>query len=181
MVNFSIEENFLLKTSRLVISKCQWNRLNSTYLNALNDPEVMQFTEARHQKWDEEKMIKFIDEANQNGSILFEVKIIDDNKSIGNVRLFNWNKIHCRAELSFLFYDKSEWGKNYATEAIDLILKFGKEEFNLHRITADYYACNKASEKLFSKLGFQIEGVFRDHFWLNDNFIDSIRVGKIYS
>jgi RimJ/RimL family protein N-acetyltransferase len=38
---------------------------------------------------------------------------------------------------------------------------------------------NIASERVFSKLGFQIEGVYKDHFWLEDRFVDSVRVAKL--
>ena len=110
---------------------------------------------------------------------MFGVKL-KGSKWIGNVRLFNWSEIHKRAELSFLFYDKEEWGKGFAEEAILKILSFVRTEFKLHRITADYYACNYASKRLFEKLGFADEGTFKDHFWFEDHFVNSSRVGKIF-
>ena len=79
----------------------------------------------------------------------------------------------------FFFYETSEWGKGYATEAIEAIINYAFDTLELHRIYADYYNTNIASEKVFSKLGFKIEGVYKDHFWLNDRFVDSIRVAKI--
>ena len=177
--DFYLEDNLIINTKRLALSKCNPSRISELYLTALNDNKVIQYTEARHCNWDKETAAEFISLANQKKSILFEVNLKKSSKPIGNIRFFNWHKIHRRVELSFLFYDKLEWGKGYATEAIEAALKYGKEKFDLHRITADYYACNKASEKVFSKLQFEIEGIFKDHFWLNDHFVDSIRVGKI--
>ena len=84
-----------------------------------------------------------------------------------------------RAELSFLFYDSGEWGNGYATEAIGGVVECSFDILNLHRIYADYYEMNIASERVFSKLGFHIEGIYKDHFWLEDRFVDSIRVAKI--
>lgn len=176
---FTIDTNFSLVTDRLIITKGLVGGITSKYLKALTDPEVMQYTEARHNKWDYESVRKFIEMANQNNSILFQVDMKSKSKTIGNIRLFNWQEVHRRAEISFLFYDKSEWSNGYGTEAISSVLEFSKIQFNLHRVVADYYACNKASERLFSKLGFCIEGIFCDHFWLNGRYVDSIRVGKI--
>jgi len=177
---FVLPPDFKLCTKRLKIELFTEKNVTKTYLEALNDWEVVRFTEARHNRWDEQLACSFIREANQNGSILLGVKAIENVKWIGNIRLFNFHKIHRRAELAFLFYDKDEWGKGYATEAISKILEFANESLKLKRICADYYACNTASAKVFKKLGFSQEGVFRDHFWLRDRFVDSIRVGKLF-
>ena len=89
------------------------------------------------------------------------------------------HKIHCRAELSFIFYDQEEWGKGYATEALNSIVNFAFENMNLHRIHADYYENNLASSRVFEKLGFEIEGIYKQHFFLQSTYVNSIRVGRI--
>ena len=179
---FEINNNLEIKTQRLIIRNFQPVNITKKYLNALNDNSIMGLTEARHQKWNREQAIKFILRSNKsNESILFGIFLFEKEKPIGNIRLFNFHKIHRRAELSFLFYDKEEWNKGYATEALKAIIEYAFEKLLLHRIHADYYESNSASEEVFKKLEFQIEGTYRDHFWLNDRYVDSIRVGKINS
>jgi len=177
---FEIKDNFKVETNRLIIKIFNPSHINEKYLDALNQKNIIGLTEARHCKWNREKAIEYIVNANKPmESTLFGVFLKSDNKPIGNVRLFNFHKVHKRAELSFLFYEIREWGKGYATEAIEAIISYGFGTLELHRIYADYYNTNIASEKIFSKLGFQIEGVYKDHFWLDDRFVDSIRVAKI--
>ena len=58
-------------------------------------------------------------------------------------------------------------------------MNYGFESLKLHRIHADYYELNPRSGRVFEKLGFEIEGIYRDHFFFDDMYIDSVRVGKI--
>lgn len=165
------------RTTMQIVDPCD---LPDTYFNGLNDPQIIGFTEARHQKWSKDKAIRFLNiNKKTRESLIFSVKLKKESKLIGNIRLFNINKIHHRCELSFLFFDKTEWFKGYATESVGAICDYSFDQLFIHRIHADYYAENLASKKLFKKLGFSIEGVFKDHFFYKDRFIDSIRVAKL--
>lgn len=152
--------------------------ISDVYLDGLNNPDIIQYTEARHRQWDKANCKEFIESAQNETSILFGVFLKQHETNIGNIRLFNKSR-HRHAELSFLFFDQNEWGKGFATEALNAVISFGHQEWNLHKIHADYYSVNKRSARVFEKLGFKITGKFTDHFILNDRFIDSIRVEKI--
>ncbi len=172
--------NLLIQTKRLEIKIFSKENITEKYLKALNQNEIIGLTEARHQHWDKQKVIRFIENANKPGeSMLFSVLLKEQKKLIGNIRLFNFHKIHKRAELSFLFYDIDERNKGFATEALDAVLIYAFEELMLHRVHADYYELNSSSAKVFKKLGFHVEGTYKDHFWLNERYVDSVRVGKI--
>lgn len=173
----------LINTKNLILKKFKSSMISDNYLKALNDKSIIGLTEARHQNWNKENAAQYIDEtANSKNSIMFAVLLKQSNKQIGNIRLFNINSIHKRAELSLLFYEKSEWGKGYATEGVSAVVDYAFKEMNLHRIYADYYSKNLGSSKMFKKVGFNVEGTFRDHFILEDNsFVDSIRIAIINS
>ncbi|WP_116789058.1 GNAT family N-acetyltransferase [Flavobacterium psychrotrophum] len=49
------------------------------------------------------------------------------------------------------------WGKGYATEALNTVIKFGFEVLNLHRIEAGCAVGNIASYKVMEKTGMQRE------------------------
>ena len=178
--SFYITNDFLIQTERIDIRMFSPENITDNYLNALNQKEIIGLTETRHQHWDKETAVQFIEYANKPGeSILFGVFLKVNNKPIGNIRLFNFHEIHRRAELSFLFYDTNEWGKGYATEALDGVIEYAFKKMKLHRIHADYYEVNSASAKVFKKLSFIIEGNYRDHFWLSNRYVNSVRVCKI--
>ena len=40
---------------------------------------------------------------------------------------------------------------------------------------------NDASEKVFEKVGFKVEGILREHFYLNGKYLDCYRMGLLRS
>ena len=58
--------------------------------------------------------------------------------------------------------NREQWGKGYGREAMDLVLKYGFDELNLHRIQLTVFEYNERAIALYEKLGFRREGVFRE-------------------
>jgi [ribosomal protein S5]-alanine N-acetyltransferase len=58
------------------------------------------------------------------------------------------------------------WGQGAITQAVAGMLEFGFRRLELHRIEASVDPANTASIRVLEKLGFQREGILRDHgFW----------------
>lgn len=152
--------------------------ITQEYINALNDKEVVRLTEARHQQWDEESAKRYVQESNIEGvSQLIGIFLKEAGKHIGNIRLFNFGR-HNRAELSIMLWDKLQWSKGYGAESILAVGDYAFNDLKLHKICADYYSVNTASAKMFQKAGFEIEGVFQDHFVLDGEYVGSVRIAK---
>lgn len=170
----------LMTTSRLYLRPVTADDVSVGYLQALNDPEVVGLTEARHVQWDRQAVLDYIAQSNREGiSQFLGIFLKDSDQHIGNIRLFNFSSVHRRLELSIIIFDKSQWSKGYGTEALQAVSQYVFEVLRFTRICADYYAPNAASARMFEKAGFQIEGVFRRHFFLDGQYVDSVRVAKI--
>ena len=167
-------------TQNLYLRPLSISDITQEYINALNDEEVVRLTEARHQKWDEESVKRYVAESNIEGvSQLIGIFLRESAKHIGNIRLSNFNTRHKRAELGIMLFDKSQWSKGYGVESLMAIADYAFNELKLHKICADYYSVNSASAKMFAKAGFKIEGVFKDHFLLDGEYVDSVRIAKL--
>lgn len=94
-----------------------------------------------------------------------------DQKPIGTVGYHKWDKRYFRAEIG---YDLSPdiWGQRYMTEALRKVLWHGFEHMGLNRIDALIYVENIRSIRLVQNLGFRMEGLLRDYFYLNGKFHD---------
>jgi ribosomal-protein-alanine N-acetyltransferase len=166
-------------TQNLYLRPLKVSDITPEYINALNDPEVVRLTEARHQKWTEENVRKYVLDSNVEGvSQLFGIFLKESDKHIGNVRLFNFNTRHNRAEVGVMIFDKSRWSRGYGVESLVAVTDYAFNELKLHKICADYYSVNVAAAKYVKKAGFEIEGVFKEHFWLDGEYIDSVRIAK---
>ncbi len=171
-----------LVTKNLLIKPLKADDITPLYVKALNDPEIVQLTGARFTKWNIGNLKTYVLKANgKDKSMLLGIFLKTDSRHIGNIRLFNFDRHHRRVELGIMIFDKAEWKKGYATEALAVVCKFVFEKLKLHRICADYYSVNRASAKMFKKTGFKIEGIFKDHFICNHSYVDSVRVAKINS
>ncbi len=167
-------------TNNLYFEELSVKDITPSYVNALNDPEVVRLTGARHKQWNKENVKKYVIESNiKNVSQLIGIFLKKNDKHIGNIRLFNFNFYHKRVELGLMIFNKTEWSKGYGTESLNAISTYVFEILKLHRICADYYAINIGSAKIFKKAGFIVEGAFKDHFILNGKYVDSIRVAKL--
>ncbi|MDP3722501.1 MAG: GNAT family N-acetyltransferase [Candidatus Omnitrophota bacterium] len=170
----------LITTSRLSLRPVTMDDVGPVYLQALNDPEVVGLTEARHVRWDRQAVLDYVAQSNREGvSQLLGIFLKDSDQHIGNVRLFNFSSVHRRLELSIIIFDKSQWSKGYGAEVLQGVSRYVFEVLQFTRICADYYAPNAASARMFEKVGFQIEGVFKQHFLLDSQYVDSVRVAKI--
>jgi len=149
------------------------------YIDALNDKEVVKLTEARHQKWDEESVKKYVKDSNLEGqSQLAGIFLRKSGKHIGNIRLFNFSPRHKRVELGIMLFDKSQWSKGYGAQSLEAMANYVFSDLKLHKICADYYSVNVASAGMFKKAGFEIEGVYKEHFRLDGDYVDSVRIAK---
>jgi len=80
---------------------------------------------------------------------------------------------HASAKLGYAIRWQ-DWGKGFATEAADTLLRFGFETVGLHRVTAACGPDNLASRRVLDKLGFTVEGRLRDHVFTNGAWRDSL-------
>ncbi len=165
-------------THNLYLRPFQLNDITAEYIDALNDKGIVRLTETRHQEWDEESARRYVKESNAEGvSQLIGIFLKESGKHIGNIRLFNFSR-HKRAELSIMLWDKVQWSKGYGAESILAVCDYAFNDLKLHKICADYYSVNTTSAKMFFKAGFEIEGLFQDHFLLDGEYVGSVRIAK---
>ncbi|MFI6820682.1 GNAT family N-acetyltransferase [Micromonospora sp. NPDC050187] len=85
----------------------------------------------------------------------------DTGRVVGHVELVWRSREHRRGELGYVL-DPRHQGHGYATEAATALLRYGFEEFGLHRIVARCSARNTTSARLAERLGMRREAHFRE-------------------
>ncbi|WP_284009833.1 GNAT family N-acetyltransferase [Haloarcula pelagica] len=64
------------------------------------------------------------------------------------------------------------WGNGYATDAARTIVDYAFAELRLHRVHALAFDDNEASRRVLEKVGFEHEGVMREHWFRNGEYED---------
>lgn len=129
----------------------------------------MPITEEEQKKWME---------GNENKEgVHFEIWHITDNKLVGDGGL---HRIHWRnrnAWLGLMIGETDYWNKGVGSEASELIVKYGFEELNLHKIIAGIYEPNLGSQKCALKMGMKLECKFKEEIYVDGKYYDT----NIYS
>ena len=89
---------------------------------------------------------------------------------IGDCGFHSWYATHRRAELFYALRNESFMRKGYVSEALPVVLAFGFQEMNLHRVEALVADWNEPSVRLLLKSGFQKEGTAREDYFYNGQF-----------
>lgn len=93
--------------------------------------------------------------------------------AIGECGFHTWNRTHHKAEVFYALRHDKHKRKGYVSEALPVVLRYGFEDMNLHRISAMVASNNIPSLRLLHKNGFQFEGTLREDYLVNGVFESS--------
>lgn len=92
---------------------------------------------------------------------------------IGTIGFWKVDKEHRRAEIGYLLHSDHHQ-KGIMQEAIFAVLDFGFTNMQLHSVEANINPANEASKKLLIKNKFIQEAYFKENFFYNGKFLDSV-------
>ena len=95
---------------------------------------------------------------------------------IGLLQIDNGNK---KAEFYISMGETSFKRKGIATKASELLIRYAFSEIDLHKVYLNTDGENHAAHRLFEKVGFKREGVFKDDMIHHGKYIDRIRYAII--
>ena len=115
---------------------------------------------------------QYLDNAHRD---IYEVKqlrlaICNKEKLIGFIDVFDFEPKHRRAGLGIVIASEEDKRKGYASEAIQLMCKYGFTHLNLHQFYANISVENTKSIQLFEKLGFHKSGEKKDWIYYGGTF-----------
>ncbi|BCY29474.1 GNAT family N-acetyltransferase [Flavobacterium okayamense] len=121
--------------------------------------------------------IKIINEKiKENADINWAVTEKGNNKCIGIMGFYRTQPENYRTELGYMILPEY-WGKGYVTEAVKTLLNYAFNTLNFHSIEAVIDSRHIASEKVLIKNGFRKEAHFKEDFFYNNEFSDTVKYG----
>lgn len=112
--------------------------------------------------------------------INWAMELKSTGKLIGMIGYVNIKEQHYRAEIGYALAAVHH-RKGYMLEALKSVVQYGFQEMNLHSIEAIVDADNVASNALLLQAGFVKEAYFREDFYHNTSFRNSIHYGFLKS
>lgn len=174
-----LEPNFtpfpLLETPRLHLRRVTMNDVPGIFAMR-SDKEMMRYIDRplAQTEDDARALVERMDTALQhNDGINWAITLKDDDRLAGLVSFWRMDKENYRAETGYML-QKHLQGKGLMKEALYAVLHYGFFTLNLHSVEANINPANEASAKLAESLGFVKEAYFRENYYYNGQFLDSV-------
>jgi len=104
--------------------------------------------------------------------------VINVNETpIGIVALRHIDWVSRVGELMIFIGDETNRGNGLGTKALKMFIKYCFEQLNMHKIFLTMGEDNVIAGRLYAKLGFIEEGLFRDAFYQDGKYINVVKMG----
>lgn len=153
-----------LVTPRLALRALRLEDLEDLYAYA-SDPQIDRYTPWQHYtSLDEAKadLDEFLGAYAQGELGAFGIEHRLDQKLIGIATFSPPHPHHRRAEIGYTI-SRQYWGRGYATEAVQELVRFAFDEMGLVRLEAVCLPDNTASSRVLEKVGMQYEGLLHSY------------------
>lgn len=180
MLTYSFPTFPIIETERLVLRETVADdipeifelKTNSDIMKNIDKEKLKSIQEA-------EDTLKRIQDGYANCTgVSWAISLKGNNKMIGSCGLWRIEREHYRAELGYALMPE-HWNKGIISEAIKHILDFGFAHLNVHTVMAQLNPGNARSARVLEKAGFVKEAYFKENYYFNGEFLDTLVYGKV--
>jgi [ribosomal protein S5]-alanine N-acetyltransferase len=175
MLTFNFNPFPEIKTERMVLRKIVPSDADDMF-RLRSDSRLMQFIDrpVATSLQDVHDLFERINESlNKNEGITWAMCLKNDNRLIGTVGYYRNKPEHHRGEIGYMIH--SDFQRNGLTyEALISALNYGFNELHFHSVEADVNPDNAASVGLLEKAGFIKEAHFKENYYFNGVFKDTV-------
>ncbi len=165
----------VLITERTLLRQISCNDLEEIYF-LRTDEEVMRFTGQAHAASTEEitiYILKHLEMIRDGDGIIWGIQLKGDTKLIGLISFRRFMRDHFRGEVGYGMHPHY-CGKRLMHEALGAVIDYGFNHIGLHSIEANVDKNNIASIKLLERNHFIKEAHFKENYYFEGGFIDSV-------
>lgn len=171
----------VLVTARLCLRRLTAGDADSI-LELYGDPEVARFVCIEPPCDTRERALQEVDDLrrvfDERQGLVWGMTLRDAEKVIGTCCWYNWSQAHRQVVVGYDL-QRAYWGRGLMTEALDAVMAWCFTHLDVHRIQADCTEGNRASERVLEKLGFTLEGVWRENCYEHGRFVNSKQYGVL--
>jgi RimJ/RimL family protein N-acetyltransferase len=165
-----------LRTERLLLRKLKRSDI-PTLVPLIGAREVAATTLRIPHPYSEDDARAYLRRLARNKLPWLGIFLLEGEELCGGVGL-SPERDHDRAEIGY-WIGVPYWGRGIASEATREMMRYGFEALGLHRIFANCYVGNTASQRILEKLGMKYEGRFRQHIKKWGAYRDSENYGLL--
>ena len=180
MLDLDLSRFQVLVTDRLRLRALSLDDIDAVFAMR-SDPKAMEFVpRPLARSLDDARALinSILEEQAVGNGIIWAITLKDDPQMIGTIGYWRIQKEHYRGELGYMLLP-AHWGKGIISEAIAAVTEHGFRAIGFHSIEAIVDPGNPASMKVLEKNGFVREGWFKENFYHNGRFLDSVMYSRL--
>lgn len=136
--------------------------------------EYRELSQTNQRNWFDSKVL------NDKSTEMFSIVDVNTGELLGACGLCYIDWINRNADFSiYIGKDDLYIDEKCAIEAAQIMMKYGFEELNLHRLWSEIYSFDEAKKVMFDRLGFKLEGVHKETHWTEGKWCDSLFYGYV--
>ena len=102
--------------------------------------------------------------------------IFENGKLVGEVGMHQWEQELKKAQIGY-WISEAHQGKGIVTKALIRFLDYIFDNLNMNKLEVRFIPSNMRSAKLAERLGFKIEGILRESYYINGRAEDLVVTG----
>lgn len=138
----------------------------------INDRDLVRFNSAyqpvhepTHRQWLEGL-------ARRPDLVAFAIRLRRTKRLIGVCQLTAISRVHRSADLQIRIGDAAARGRGLGGEAVRLLLDHAFHDLNLHRVSLQVFATNRAAIRTYERAGLRHEGTLREAAYIGGEYVD---------
>lgn len=145
----------------------------------INDPDCRRYliSQLPMNASSEQSWLKSLNVSSNPSTIALAIVLKRGDRFIGNTELHRIDWLNRHAESGAMIGEAGFRDQGYGSEAKTLMLEYAFNSLGLHRISSSVFAKNLRSLAYLKKAGYREEGVRRERFFRNGEWIDEILLG----
>jgi len=176
------EEKQKFETERLLLVPSVEDNFDD-YKKMFTNEQIMKFSRFSHKRSEEELLENFklvMQSVQQKHVFAWRIIPKSDDSDIGRINIASIARYSSRVDIGYVLLPEY-WGQGIMMEAAQRIIDYLFKTINIHKICATTNNENIRSKKLLEKLGFQLEGILRQHTFYPDDgiYVDEAVYGLI--
>jgi ribosomal-protein-alanine N-acetyltransferase len=175
MLNINFDPFPIIETKRLILKRFNESDAKDLFVLRSNEECMKYIGKPTHKSIDES--IDLIKLSNQNitegNGIDWAIFYKLEQKIIGSIAIHKIDKQNHRGEVGYML-QPTYWQQGIISEAIHEIIHYGFNTLNLHSLEALIDKNNDGSKAVLAKFNFVKEAHFKENYFYNDEFIDTL-------
>ncbi len=175
MLTINLDGFDTVETEYLILRKMNADDVDALFAIRTND-YVLHFIQ-KEKADDKSVIVELIESINknweENNAITWAITQKPNDLLLGSIGFWRIDKENHRAEIGYALHPHYHQ-QGIMQEALKKVITLGFEELNLHSIEANILPENVASKKLLINAGFVQEAHFKENYYFDGAFYDSV-------